>query len=132
MNILLDTVSFIMIVSHPEQLSVRAKKLYLNEENLFFLSVVSGWEIIVKNQLGKLDLLDTPEKILTDYIVGHDIEIIPLLMEDILQLSKITSPKTKRHKDPFDRMLVCQSKARNMPILTPDIWLQKYDIKTLW
>ena len=128
MNILLDTVTFIMIVSDSKRLSKTAKRIFLNSNNKLFLSVISGWEIIVKNQLGRLPLHDKPKNILTEDVIMHKIETISLEMSDILQL--VNLPKI--HKDPFDRMLVCQAKTHDMPILTPDPLIKKYKIKTLW
>jgi PIN domain nuclease of toxin-antitoxin system len=36
------------------------------------------------------------------------------------------------HKDPFDRMLVCQALVHGMCILTPDELIQQYPVRTLW
>jgi len=36
------------------------------------------------------------------------------------------------HKDPFGRMLVCQAIERSLTILTPDPFIRKYPIRTLW
>lgn len=130
MNILFDTSSFIWTISNPDRLSKKAKGCYLTKDNMFFLSVVSAWEMIVKYDLGKLPLPERPEKIITSQIEVHSIQLISLEMNDIVQLSKL--PNIKNHKDPFDRMLACQSLARNMPILTPDPWIKAYEVKTIW
>lgn len=128
MDVLLDTVAFIMIVSDPSRLSKEAARIYLNTNNRLFLSVVSGWEIMIKNKSGKLPLRDKAEVILTADVLRHNIETIGLDMRDVLQLSKLPP----NHKDPFDRMLVCQAKARKMIILTPDPLLKQYRVKTIW
>lgn len=36
------------------------------------------------------------------------------------------------HADPFDRMLVCQALAHGLTLLTPDAWLQRYPVPSLW
>jgi PIN domain nuclease of toxin-antitoxin system len=36
------------------------------------------------------------------------------------------------HKDPFDRMLICQAMAQDLTILTNDAFIQQYPVKTLW
>jgi PIN domain nuclease of toxin-antitoxin system len=38
----------------------------------------------------------------------------------------------KHHRDPFDRLLVCQALARRMPILTPDRLIRRYSVTTIW
>ena len=36
------------------------------------------------------------------------------------------------HKDPFDRMLVCQAMVQDLAILTPDRLIRQYPVKTRW
>jgi PIN domain nuclease of toxin-antitoxin system len=36
------------------------------------------------------------------------------------------------HRDPFDRMLICQSIGHQLVLVTPDPHIQRYPIKTLW
>ena len=36
------------------------------------------------------------------------------------------------HKDPFDRMLVCQAIEHGLTLVTPDHSIRKYPIRTLW
>jgi PIN domain nuclease of toxin-antitoxin system len=43
-----------------------------------------------------------------------------------------TSRLPALHADPFDRMLICQSIAHGMPIVTPDDLIAQYPIRTIW
>jgi PIN domain nuclease of toxin-antitoxin system len=36
------------------------------------------------------------------------------------------------HKDPFDRMLVCQAIVHHLVILTPDDLVNQYPVRTMW
>jgi len=36
------------------------------------------------------------------------------------------------HKDPFDRMLVCQAITQALLILTPDELISQYPVRTVW
>lgn len=36
------------------------------------------------------------------------------------------------HRDPFDRMLVCQVIMLNMVLLTPDDAIRQYPVRTVW
>lgn len=36
------------------------------------------------------------------------------------------------HRDPFDRVLVCQALVRGLSILTPDAAIAVYPVRTLW
>ncbi|MBA7674221.1 hypothetical protein ES703_82428 [subsurface metagenome] len=60
MKYLLDTHVFLWMIAHPENLSKKAKDLLEAEETLLFLSTVSGLEIAIKYQLGRLRLPDDP------------------------------------------------------------------------
>jgi PIN domain nuclease of toxin-antitoxin system len=37
----------------------------------------------------------------------------------------------KRHRDPFDRLLVAQAQLEDLPILTADPAFRRYDVKTV-
>ena len=36
------------------------------------------------------------------------------------------------HRDPFDRLLIAQSQCENMPFITADGTIKKYDVKVVW
>jgi PIN domain nuclease of toxin-antitoxin system len=36
------------------------------------------------------------------------------------------------HRDPFDRILIAQSRQENMPLLTADPLIAQYSVQTLW
>lgn len=36
------------------------------------------------------------------------------------------------HKDPFDRMLICQAIVHGMVILTPDDLITQYPVRSIW
>ena len=128
MKLLLDTCTFIWLATGDPALSVAAQVVFEDEENDAFLSAVSAWEIAVKNLLGGLKLSEPPERFVPKYRSVHKIESLSLNEEMALQVR--TLPRV--HRDPFDRMLVCQAIAEGMTILTPDEMIRKYPVKTFW
>ena len=57
MKILLDTHAFLwMVEKNKKKLSPRAIELLENKNNELFLSIVSLWEISIKDKKGKLEL----------------------------------------------------------------------------
>jgi PIN domain nuclease of toxin-antitoxin system len=36
------------------------------------------------------------------------------------------------HRDPFDRMIIAQAQVEDIPILTMDPQIEKYEIKVIW
>ncbi len=86
------------------------------------------WEIAVKHLLGTLRLPAAPIDFVPSQRESHGIAALPLTEEDVLYLPKIP----KLHRDPFDRMLVCQAIMNGLAILTPDELISQYPIRTLW
>lgn len=128
MNILLDTCTFLWVVADSKDLSDNARRLFADPDNDVYLSVASAWEIIVKHNLGKLPLPEPPHDFVRNNRILHRIESLPLEEEAVLQLSRLP----EYHKDPFDRILICQAIAGSMTILTPDRHITQYPVRTEW
>jgi PIN domain nuclease of toxin-antitoxin system len=58
----------------------------------------------------------------------YGLELLPIRYEHILQLEKLPL----HHGDPFDRLLIAQAKAENLPILTADKMFKLYDVTVIW
>lgn len=128
MKLLLDTCTFLWIITAADEISADAKKLFSDPENEVYLSSISIWEIMVKSQLGRLSLPEFPDQFIIKQRKLHKIEPLALHEEAIMQLSKLPD----YHKDPFDRMIICQSIAHDLILLTPDKEIKKYPVKTMW
>ncbi len=128
MNILLDTCTFLWIVSGSSELSDTAHSLFSDPANEVYLSAASAWEIIVKHRLGKLPLPDPPNEFIKKWRSRHVIDSLPLDEEAVLQLSRLPD----YHSDPFDRILICQAIAGSLIIVTPDPHITKYPVRTEW
>ena len=98
MRLLLDTCTFLWLISDDARLSDKARGLFKNPENEVFLSSVSFWEINVKYQIGKLPLPESPRSYIPKQRENHGIESLSLSEADISHL--LTLPSV--HKDPFD------------------------------
>ena len=128
MNFLLDTCTFLWIVTDAPELSNTARTHFTNPDHEFFLSSVSTWEITVKHALGRLPLPDLPDQFIPTQRELHGIATLPLDEESTLYLSRLPS----LHADPFDRMLVCQALAQGLILLTPDEEITVYAVRTIW
>ena len=128
MRVLLDTVTFLWIVEGSDRLSPAAIAVFRNPDHSVFLSVVSAWEIAVKHELGRLPLPERPERFIPRMRNAHRIETLPLDESAALQLPKLP----ELHRDPFDRMLVCQAIDGGLTILTPDDLIRQYPVSSSW
>jgi PIN domain nuclease of toxin-antitoxin system len=128
MKILLDTCAFLWLAADAPELSETAKSLFQDTGNTVYLSSVSAWEIIVKNRLGKLPLPEAAKDFIQRQCRQHLIESLPLEDKAVFQLSRLPN----HHRNPFDRMLVCQAMAHELTILTPDKLIVQYPVGTVW
>ncbi len=127
MKLLLDTHTFIFWDSQPSKLSQRVLELLTNKDNLRLLSVVSLWEIQIKQQLGKLTLNKTLEEIILIQQNNY-IEILPITVAHILALDSLPL----YHKDPFDRLLIAQANRENAVLISCDSVFASYSVQIEW
>lgn len=128
MKCLLDTCTFLWIISGSDELSPRARALFVDPANDVLLSAVSVWELSVKHALGKLPLPGPIERFLVEQREQHGIVTLPLDEQAVLHLHKLPA----FHRDPFDRMLVCQAIEHDCLLLTPDPLIAQYPVRTQW
>jgi PIN domain nuclease of toxin-antitoxin system len=122
LKILLDTCTFLWIVKDDRLLSPHARQRLLEPEHEFLLSVVSAWEISIKYALGRLPLPTTPDEFVTSERHRHG--IAKLRLSEAASLIEFRLPTL--HKDPFDRMLICQAISDGLVLLTPDPLIRQY------
>lgn len=128
MKLLLDTCTFLWIVEGHSNLSEEASVLFSEPSNQVFLSSVSAWEIGVKHKLGRLNLSLPPREFVPKFRSAHQVLPLPLEEEAALQVGCLPD----FHRDPFDRMLVCQAIFHGLVILTPDAAIQQYPVRFRW
>jgi len=127
MRLLLDTHVFLWFISGDKRLKQAVKDTIRNPDNEVYLSVVSLWEAITKNQIGKLPLPNPAETFLPEQREQHLISSLVLDEASISQLAKLPNV----HRDPFDRMLICQAIEHALTIVTVDNIFHSYPVTVL-
>jgi PIN domain nuclease of toxin-antitoxin system len=127
MKILLDTHIFLWFISGDAQLSTDVRDAIRDPDNQVYLSAVSVGEAIVKYQLGKLPLPENPETYLPKQPDLHQIVSLALDESSVAQLAKLQP----LHRDPFDRMLICQALQNGMTIATVDGAIRAYSVSVM-
>jgi PIN domain nuclease of toxin-antitoxin system len=122
MRLLLDTYVFLWFISADAQLPAAWRDNIRDPRNDVFLSVVSIWEAVVKYAIGKLPLPHPPEAYLPTQRVQHQMTSLPLDEASVCRLATLPSV----HRDPFDRMLVCQALAHGLTVVTVDPVFRAY------
>lgn len=128
MKLLLDTVTFLRAVLEPEKVSAHAKSLIADPENERYLSTVSSCEIAIKYALNKLPLAQHPDQFVPEHRGKLNAEPLVVDEESALHLTRLPL----LHRDPFDRILICQALVHGMVLVTPDLRLSKYPVRTTW
>ena len=127
MNYILDTHTLIWFKEGDVFLSTNAKTAIEDERNTKYVSTASLWEIAIKISLGKL-LLKKPLEEFLDNLSQTNINILPLKFSHFLRISKLEFI----HKDPFDRIIICQSLEENLRIIGKDPNFPAYGVNLFW
>ena len=124
MRVLLDTHAVLWALDGGDRLSPKAREVIENETNEVFVSVVSAWEIAVKRALGKLSVPDDLPEAIADAGFLQRLVRFP----DCARLASLPTI----HRDPFDRMLVAQSRTEAVPLVTGDRAIRRFGVPTVW
>jgi len=127
MELLIDTQSFIWFTEDDPRMPSKIKSLLNNKDNALLLSIVSLWEITIKIGIGKLKLQKSLSDMIND-IYEDGFEILPIKLSHLLELSRLVPI----HKDPFDRMIIAQGLAENIPVISSDRVFFEYPIHAIW
>jgi PIN domain nuclease of toxin-antitoxin system len=128
MKALFDTHCLLWWLSDPGQLNPRVRTLLAENENELYLSAISALEIAIKWQLGKLTLPEPPETFVSRVVREQSLIPLPVRQDHALAVASLP----RKHGDPFDRVLVCQSLIEDFPIITADRAFRNYDVRLIW
>jgi len=123
MRYLIDTHIFLWWLNGDKKISDSLQRILENPQIQIYVSVATLWEISIKHALGKLPLKTT----LSEMISVSGFELLSITGVHVLELEKLPL----LHNDPFDRMLIAQTKAEHFIFITVDAKIKRYDIKIL-
>ena len=127
MKVLVDTHVFLWAITSDSRLSKKHRALWLNESSDLYLSAASVWELLIKAGIGKLPL-PSPHG---EYILRQmELNRLTLLGIRPAHFSELES-LPPLHRDPFDRMLVAQARAEEMPVATADPVFRRYHARVV-
>ncbi len=128
MRLLLDTHVFMWWDSAPDKIPEETFTLLKQPQNELLLSLVSVWEMQIKVQLGKLTLRNDLKDIVQQQQTTNGIELLPVSLAHVLDIDKLPY----HHKDPFDRLLIAQSRVESVLLVSGDRIFQQYDCTVVW
>ncbi len=128
MRAMLDTHSFLWWNLNAPQLSTNAREFIAKGGNEIFLSAASAWEIAIKAATGRLTLPESPDKYVADRMRLHRFSALPIELSHALEVFRLPSI----HQDPFDRLLIAQSQLEDLPILSGNSKIGRYQVEVIW
>jgi PIN domain nuclease of toxin-antitoxin system len=120
-RVLLDTHLLLWSVASSRRLPKGARFTILDAANEVFYSAASVWEIAIKSTLRRRDFKANPT-VLVRALALSGFSELPVTAAHAARVAGLPAI----HRDPFDRLLVAQSLAEPMTLLTNDAVLARY------
>jgi PIN domain nuclease of toxin-antitoxin system len=127
-NLLLDTHAFLWAWADDPRLSARARRLIVDGRSVLWFSLASAWEIAVKRSLGKLELGVSVADLLGPHRARLGVGLLTIELSHVVRLESLPF----HHRDPFDRLLICQALAEGLTVLSADKHLDAYGVRRVW
>ncbi|MDX2064494.1 MAG: type II toxin-antitoxin system VapC family toxin [Fimbriimonadaceae bacterium] len=126
--ILVDTHVLLWYHIGDVRLSATARSIIEDSRQPLSFSIVSFWEITIKSQLGRVGSVSGAVPPLDELSSAIQAETLPITIDHL----KVLESLPMHHRDPFDRLLIAQAIAENMPVLTADAAFRPYPVPIRW
>jgi len=124
---LLDTHCWLWLQTEPERFSDHLLNKLSDRAVDLFLSAASAWEIGIKHAAGRLTLPEPPAVYVPEGMRRTGTRELPVSLAHALEAAALPP----HHRDPFDRLLVAQSRIEELPLVTADRAIQQYDVEVV-
>jgi PIN domain nuclease of toxin-antitoxin system len=125
---LVDTHVFLWRMTRTEKIRAEVRDVLNAGTNEVCVSLVVGWEIVVKSDLGKLPFPRPAMATFEQAALSFRMLLLPLRTSHLAALEGLPA----HHRDPFDRLLVAQAIAESCTLITADDELKPYPVQLLW
>ncbi len=127
-RVLVDTHALLWFVFDDARLSAMAAGVLSDRSVAKLVSVVGLWEIVIKNQIGRLDLGMDVSTFLAEHVAGRILDIVPVQIDHLVEYGALPL----HHRDPFDRLIAAQARVLGTPVVTSDPIFGAYGVETIW
>ena len=128
MKALLDTHTLLWWLDGDEQLSLTARSWIEIPEHRILVSAASAWEIATKVRIGKLPGAQAVAANFHECLISQGFAPLDITADHALRAGSLPGP----HRDPFDRMLIAQAQALNIPLISNENLFDHYGIRRIW
>jgi PIN domain nuclease of toxin-antitoxin system len=123
-KLLLDTHIVLWAATTPDSLTKEARDAIEDGANEVFVSIVSGWELAIKQSLGKLELSEPAARWLPEVLRRTGFDVAEVAMDAALRVRTLPW----HHRDPFDRLLIAQALTGGYTVVTHDDAFERYGV----
>lgn len=127
MKALLDTSVLLWWLGDPGRIPEPLLDELKDDQAEVLFSQVSLLEIQIKAGLGKL-ALEFPVEQIPELADHSGLTPLALANAAIFMLGKLPAI----HRDPFDRLLICEAIQQGVVLVTPDETIRRYPVRTWW
>ena len=128
MRLLIDTHALLWWLSDDPSLSDAARKAMAENSNVLLVSAASAWEIATKVRLGRLPGAAELAADFQGFMLREGFTTLDITADHGIRAGLLPGP----HKDPFDRMLISQAMAENLPVVTNERTFEAYGVRRVW
>jgi PIN domain nuclease of toxin-antitoxin system len=128
MQALLDTHALLWWLTDDPALPLRARKIIRETNNVIFVSAASAWEIATKVRIGKLPAGAELVANFEGQLELEGFQTLAITADHAIRAGLLPGS----HKDPFDRMLIAQAQADNLPIVSNEALFDTYGVRRIW
>jgi PIN domain nuclease of toxin-antitoxin system len=126
-KLLLDTQAFLWFAAGDRRLSRRARTAMEARDAELLISTASIWEMAIKASLGRLTL-PAAVRVYIEEKIALGYQVLPVTWIEAAAVQELPW----HHRDPFDRLLVAQTRAERCPIVTRDRVFRRYGVEVIW
>jgi PIN domain nuclease of toxin-antitoxin system len=127
-RLLIDTHALLWWLSDDPSLSAAARRAMAETSNVLLVSAASAWEIATKVRLGRLPGASELAADFQGFMLREGFTTLDITADHGIRAGLLPGP----HKDPFDRMLISQAQAENVPIVTNERTFETYGVRRVW
>jgi len=128
LKLLLDTHALIWWLNGNEALSLRAREAIADEGNSIAVSAASAMEVSTKFRLGKLSQATLLAQDFEAIVAAQGFDELAISVRHARLAGEMSIP----HKDPFDRLLIAQSQAEGMTLVSNETLFDGFAVRRLW
>ena len=128
MKILLDTHACVWMILGSPRISKLAKATIQDFDTEVYVSAATGWEITTKYRIGKMPEVSPFVHDFAGTLQQMSFQELPVSMDHATRAGLLLGD----HKDPFDRMLIAQALAENLPLVSNEELFDRFLVQRIW